>query len=259
MIETFSPDWIAWINTNTAAGVKPDVIFGILLRHGFGYEAIRQEIGYTPSLPLDKLLNPYRAPHEFLQNYTNMGFEKFNVPKPLFDKVLAFYNENKTSEKDEDVKEFIFNALSASKPSTTVELPDALRREIHDVLRPLVAKWSGKAVDPTYVYGIRVYKDKAVLKPHRDRIETHIFGVIINVDQDVREDWPLMIEDHAYEPHQILLAPGEMIFYESARLKHGRPVPLEGSAYANLFCHFTPSDYKPPSIRYDTAQPTDEE
>ena len=79
VIETFSPDWIAWINTNTAAGVKPDVIFGILLRHGFGYEAIRQEIGYTPNLPLDKLLNPYRAPHEFLQNYTNMGFEKLET------------------------------------------------------------------------------------------------------------------------------------------------------------------------------------
>lgn len=252
MTETFSPDWTAWIKTNTSAGVKPDVIFGILLRHGFEYEAICQKIGYTPNLPLDKLLNPHRAPHEFLQNYTNTGFKKCNVPKPLFDKMLRFYNENKAHEKDEHVEGFISNE-SHTKPSTTVELPDSLRKEIHDTLRPLVSTWSGKAVDPTYVYGIRVYKNKAVLKPHRDRIETHIFGVIINVDQDVRKDWPLMIEDHAYEPHQILLAPGEMIFYESARLKHGRPVPLEGNAYANVFCHFRPSDYKPLGIRYDTA------
>jgi prolyl 4-hydroxylase len=149
--------------------------------------------------------------------------------------------------------------VSSSKPSTTIELPDALRKEIQDTLTPLVATWSGKAVDPTYVYGIRVYKDKAVLKPHRDRIETHIFGVIINVDQDVREDWPLMIEDHTYEPHQILMTPCEMVFYESARLKHGRPTPLEGNAFANVFCHFTPSDYKSPSIRYDTPKPTDED
>lgn len=255
---TFSPDWTAWIKTNTTAGVKPDVIFGILLRHGFAYESIRQEIGYTPSVPLHKLLNPHRAPHEFLPNYTSKGFQKFPVPKPLFDKTLHFYNENKAREQDEHVEGFISNE-SHSKPSTTIELPDALRKEIHDTLSPLVATWSGKAVDPTYVYGIRVYKDKAVLKPHRDRIETHIFGVIINVDQDVREDWPLIIEDHAYEPHQILMAPGEMIFYESARLKHGRPIPLEGNAFANVFCHFTPSDYKSPSIRYDTPKSTDED
>lgn len=234
MTETFSSDWIEWINTNTTAGVKPDVIFGILLRHGFGYESICQEIGYTPNLPPDKLLNPHRAPHEFLPNYTREGFQKFPVPKPLFDKMLRFYNENKAHEKDEHVEGFI-STESHSKPSITIELPDALRKEIQDTLSPLVATWSGKAVDPTYVYGIRVYKDKAVLKPHRDRIETHIFGVIINVDQDVREDWPLIIEDHAYEPHQILMAPGEMVLYESARLKHGRPTPLEGSAYANVF------------------------
>jgi len=255
-VQIFSSKWIDWINTNTAAGVPKDILFGILLQHGFSYADVQKEMGYTPSMSLDMLLHPFRAPHEFLQNYTRAGFKKFLAPRPLFDKILTFYNENKAAEKDEYVEGYIFNAQAPGKStSTTIELPEAMRTEIHDTLKPIVAAWSGKSVDPTFVYGIRIYKDKAVLKPHRDRIQTHIFGVIINVAQDIREDWLLMIEDHAYDQHQIVLKPGEMIFYESARLKHGRPIPLEGNAYANVFTHFKPSDYNP-AMGYDTAKST---
>ena len=40
--------------------------------------------------------------------------------------------------------------------------------------------------------------------------------------------------------HKVLLEPGEMIFYESATLKHGRPEPLSGEYYSNIFCHYMP-------------------
>lgn len=245
--KVFTPDWVEWIKTNVAAGVNKDSIFKLLLDAGYAPEAIQQEMGYVPSVSPERLVNPHRAPHEFLPNYTRRGFQKFTVPIPLFEKVLKFYRENQPAQKDEYVEGFIFNSeVPDQATSTLIDLTDALRTETHDTLKPLVAAWCGQAVDPTFVYGIRTYKDKAVLKPHRDRIETHIFGVIINVAQVVREEWLLMIEDHAYEEHQIVLKPGEMIFYESARLKHGRPIPFEGSVFANIFCHFKPVGYIPP-------------
>ena len=40
---------------------------------------------------------------------------------------------------------------------------------------------------------------------------------------------------------------GEMVFYEGAKLMHGREMPFEGKSFANIFCHFTPVDYVPPS------------
>ena len=58
------------------------------------------------------------------------------------------------------------------------------------------------------------------------------------VDQNVDVDWPLVIEDHHYRKHKINLSQGEVIFYEGARLLHGRPQPLQGTEYANIFCHF---------------------
>jgi hypothetical protein len=33
-------------------------------------------------------------------------------------------------------------------------------------------------------------------------------------EQDVDEDWPLQILDHAGQPHSVMLHPGEMIWYQ---------------------------------------------
>ena len=93
---------------------------------------------------------------------------------------------------------------------------------------------------PTFVYGIRVYREGSVLNSHRDQLKTHIISAIINIDQDVEEAWPLVIEDNFYRKHNVFLEPGEIVFYESGRLLHGRPIPLKGTKFANIFCHFMP-------------------
>ena len=86
-----------------------------------------------------------------------------------------------------------------------------------------------------------MYQEGSLLIPHRDRENTHIISAIINVDQEVEEEWPLIIEDHFYRKHEVVLKPGEVIYYESATLLHGRPVPLNGKSFANIFCHFMPA------------------
>ena len=53
-------------------------------------------------------------------------------------------------------------------------------------------------------------------------------------------DWPLQIYDNTGEMHEIILAPGEMVWYESAKLIHGRVEKLNGSSFENLFVHFMP-------------------
>ena len=68
--------------------------------------------------------------------------------------------------------------------------------------------------------------------------ETRIVSAILNIDQQVDEPWPLQIEDHAGEEHEVYLQPGEMALYESAILRHGRVKPLKGDYFSNLFVHF---------------------
>jgi len=184
-----------------------------------------------------------REDHENIPNYTRKGFETDQLTKPLFQKITAFYQKNLDKQFDEtEASDHIYKKGEDSFGSSLVQLPQSLMDEIHACLKPNLEVWSGVELDPTYVYGIRIYHNGAILKPHRDRIRTHIISAIINVDQDVNKAWPLMIEDNYCRRHEIILKPGEVIYYEGARLSHGRPLALDGRRYANIFCHFKPRD-----------------
>lgn len=70
-----------------------------------------------------------------------------------------------------------------------------------------------------------------------------VLSAIINVDQEVEEDWVLEVIGHDGIARNVTIQPGEMILYESHSLIHGRPYPLVGSMYANAFLHMEPVGY----------------
>jgi len=182
-----------------------------------------------------------KDPNELIDNYTKKGFKKTKLNEDLYARILSFYQDNQhLSVIEDNGYGFIYTEDSQIPASSMIELPEDMRAEIHSLLQPQLSTWCGEALEPTFVYGIRTYHNGAILKPHRDRLNTHIISAIINIDQKVNSPWPLHIEDNYYRPHQVLLQPGEMVFYESARLLHGRPLALDGNHYANIFCHYKP-------------------
>ena len=199
----------------------------------------RQNSTMSPAPPIST-----KEANEYIPAYTKTGMIAQSFPPALFQLIRTFYQENRLEAQDENVPgNFISNADNNGHSSSLIELSPRLKQQIHDAIKPLMEQWCGEKLEPTFVYGIRIYKEKAVLKPHRDRLETHIISAIINVDQDVNQDWPLSIEDNFYREHHVLLKPGDMFFYEGGRLKHGRPQALNGSCFANIFCHFKPVKY----------------
>ena len=70
-----------------------------------------------------------------------------------------------------------------------------------------------------------------------------VISAIINVAQDVDDEWPLEVIGHDGVAVNVTLEPGEMILYESSSVIHGRPYPLNGRFYANLFLHLEPVGY----------------
>ncbi|KAH8052621.1 hypothetical protein JL722_10178 [Aureococcus anophagefferens] len=58
----------------------------------------------------------------------------------------------------------------------------------------------------------------------------------------MREPWHLQIKNIATGAYDaVAVAPGEVLYYESARCLHGRVEPLRGDAYASLFAHYRPA------------------
>lgn len=117
---------------------------------------------------------------------------------------------------------------------------DTLRQKIWEAAKSTIEEWTNVELQPTSLYGIRVYTEGAILSPHVDRLPL-VSSCIINVAQDVDEPWPLEVYDREGNAVNVTMEPGDMVLYESGSTLHGRPFPLKGRSYANIFIHFEPT------------------
>ncbi len=190
------------------------------------------------------LAKPFKAlSWRKLPVFTREGFRKDTVPADLMRAISAFYAAKRPTSLPEvsDAIGTFIRTQDKRAPSHMIELDESLRSRISADMQPLLQAWAAQPLRMTAVYGIREYQHGAILDMHIDRMETHIVSAILNVAQEVTSDWPLFIHDHFGRKHAVLLKPGEMLFYESARLRHGRPEPLDGAHFANVFVHAMPA------------------
>lgn len=176
-----------------------------------------------------------------MPRFTPRGFAVADAPPALHAalraRLLAYGDE--TPQDDGPV-----NLIGVTKEGQTPPgfIPNHdLNQRTHRELLPLCEAWSGQKLEPTAVYGLRVYRRGAALLRHVDRVETHIISAILHIDRD--EDaapWPLVIEDHDGVEHSVELQPGQLLFYESAKMPHARPSAFEGRFYCSVFVHFRP-------------------
>jgi prolyl 4-hydroxylase len=124
----------------------------------------------------------------------------------------------------------------------------ALKKAVWDSARETIEEWTGEELTECSLYGIRIYGEGSVLATHVDRLPL-VSSAIINVAQDLDEPWPLEVYGHDGKATNVTMEPGEMVLYESASVLHGRPFPLKGRFFANIFIHFEPVGH---SLRHNT-------
>jgi len=200
--------------------------------------------------------------------FTGEGFKKVKIPTKLYKKMLVWYlqNEDKSiieATADPSVLQYIRNAYKPGLNTKIAHLHSdkKLLTEFNDTMLEMCSDWSKQDdLVHTSTYGIRVYEDGDILQSHTDRPNTHIISAICSIYQeDMKEPWGLQIKDHNGWWHEVFLEPGEMVFYESDILEHGRMYPLKGKSYANIFVHFKPKNYncdlsgtsKTPQVKLD--------
>ena len=126
-------------------------------------------------------------------------------------------------------------------PPSLLHLDPDFNRILLDLLKPTHEEWCGFELEPAACYGFRVYLPGAYLHEHVDRQDSHVISSTLCVDKQTYAPWPLRAEDADGAFHQIEIDPGETVLYESARIAHGRPGPLNGGFYAALFLHYRPA------------------
>lgn len=171
-----------------------------------------------------------------------LGFKVAALDRGVYERILTRFKSNTQGFRMEDDRKYLQTIESGALPTLLFEDRD-FNKSILKELRPLHQDWCGMPLVDANCYGIRVYQAGSYLYNHVDRFDTHVISSSICVDCQINRPWPLYIEDIDGNPHEVDLQPGEMIFYESALLKHGRPYPLDGDYYAGMYVHYTPEDW----------------
>jgi len=120
-------------------------------------------------------------------------------------------------------------------------------------LRPLHEAWSGVELVPQTAYGLRIYRNQSCLLMHTDSPETHVISSILHIDHDENsEPWPLVIEDFDGNTNEVFLESGDILFYESSKLLHGRPRRFNGEWYSSIFLHYYPKGWDGEGLKLDS-------
>lgn len=127
------------------------------------------------------------------QNFTDTDFKKQRVPTDAWEKLYSYWQTYNHEREEEEFEGTIVNHWKV--PVYMIDLnvqeeSDTVESEIYDMVKQELEEWTGMEQRPVSLYGIHVYERGAILAPHTDDFPL-VTSVIINVDQDVDEPWPL--------------------------------------------------------------------
>jgi hypothetical protein len=173
-------------------------------------------------------------------NYTEYGFGLARCPDELLASLQQGIRDGIENASEEEKTDEI---ISPQLP-LLVNRPDLVNRVLYE-LQPYAEQWSNQTLQPWGAYGFRLYRNESKLYMHIDRMQTHVISFILHIDSsDDAQPWPIFIEDFNGVTHEVILTPGDILFYESSKCFHGRPHKFNGSWYSSIFVHYTPIEWK---------------
>eukprot|EP00956_Cyclotella_meneghiniana_P006877 scaffold9281_cov28-Cyclotella_meneghiniana.AAC.2 len=178
------------------------------------------------------------------RTFSPLGFDIGRLPDDLYASLGSYYYNNRerphvVHEEWGKHKGVFVNYWEADV--NFIQIPWQLKSRWQGRLKELVEAWTGVELETTDMYGMREYTKGARLLTHVDRESTHAASLIVNIAQeDVDRPWTVEVNDHANRLHEVVMKPGDIVYYESAKALHGRNTPLQSGRYINLFTHYRP-------------------
>lgn len=201
-----------------------------------------------PSHNFDKeiertLRHEWTRHNRITRTFSPLGFKKGRLPKDVFASLSAFYYNNAQNVVREEWKGKGVFVNWWETDVQFLQIPWDLKNTYQGRLKDMVEEWAGVPVEQTVMYGLRQYTQGARLLTHVDRHATHAVSLIVNIAQgNLTEPWPVEVQDHADRLHEVIMEPGDVVYYESAKCLHGRNRPMvgENAYFVNLFTHYKP-------------------
>jgi hypothetical protein len=181
---------------------------------------------------------------QIVRAVTKSGFEHRQLPYYTYAWLREWFLSSRGVGRNSITESHVGPCMNQhTAPSEMTHLPydgEYSKKRLSEELQDVLEDWYGGPLTMTSIYGIRRYTNNSILRMHVDTVFTHVVSAIINVDQKVDRDWKLKILDHDYNEHEMVMKPGDLVLYESAKLLHGRPDTFSGEHYDNIFIHYAP-------------------
>lgn len=187
------------------------------------------------------------------------GFLKMGFTKQMKDTLLSLYEKERPNAQHHEVISGDYtNNHKVEMTKIEIDEHDDVKRVIVQEMKAVLEWWTSRRLKHTSTFGIRIYHRDAMLVNHVDRADTHLASAVLQVAQaGVDEGWPLEVITEDGTTVEVYLQPGEMVLYEGARFLHGRPMRLQGEAFANVFTHFSPVSYSAVGSEWQDPLPSD--
>jgi hypothetical protein len=158
------------------------------------------DINNCDEFEYDRIIMNRRQPQSMV-NLTATGFTKIRSPPNLKKLIDEFWKDNKDKAKIEAWHSGNSYVNHWDSPTTLVSVDDKglrgsgdrLKEHIWAAASAVLEEWTQVELQPCSLYGIRVYHEGAIMMPHVDRLPL-VASAVINVAQDVEEDWPTVSE-----------------------------------------------------------------
>jgi hypothetical protein len=178
---------------------------------------------------------------------TEHGFHKTVLARNAFSLIERHWSRSKGNWKEESWPAGDTTLNHWDSPTFRVALEgsrlyrdtEKLRTAIVETAQERLEAWTGEK--PRLTSGpnsIRVYSSGAIVSPPANQFSQVFASAIINVAQDVKEPWPLVIVSPDGVARQITLLPGKMALIESSSTIQGFPYALQGKFMANKMVYF---------------------
>lgn len=190
------------------------------------------------------LKNEWRRHDVVKRTFSPLAFDKGRLPDDLYASLGAYWYNNRHEphvihEEWGKHKGVFVNYWETDV--NFIQIPWNLKKRWQRRLKEMVEAWTGVELETTDMYGMREYTKGARLLSHVDRESTHAASMIVNIaQQNVSRPWTIEVHDHADRLHEVVMNPGDIVYYESAKALHGRNTPLQSGQYINLFTHYRP-------------------
>ena len=137
----------------------------------------------------------FLAQARLMHNFTVPQWEVVQAPPEIHAKLLKNVRDhlaNPRREREDDA-----TAHSGVEGPNEPDFIDQerLNYEVLDALKPLHEAWCQCELEPTSVYGVRLYREGATLVDHLDVPETHVISSILHIDSKLDAPYPIEIQD----------------------------------------------------------------